>query len=109
MKATITEDDVRAALPEFLPICTPRLQEEAVRAVRIVALERAWKAACERVEQLGRDCCRAAGALSGSNPGSHADRERRKRYDEVSAMRFRAEERADRLFQALRAEREGRS
>lgn len=96
MKVAITEADVRAALPEFMPLCTPRLVEEALRAVRIAALRRMLEAEHSAVAAA---CDRVTAALeSGAEDWRPA-------YDAATSDRDRAERRADDLWRALEAER----
>lgn len=97
MKATITEADLRAALPEFLPISTPRLVEEALRAVRIAALTRQSVDACEAVVAA---CARVSASFDLPPDDWRAA------YDAASAERDRATKRSAAIWRALEAERE---
>lgn len=97
MKVAITEADLRAALPEFLPVCTPRLVEEAIRAVRIAALRRQSVDACEAVDAA---CARVSASFNLPSDDWRAA------YDAATAERDRATKRADEIWRALEAERE---
>ena len=97
MKVAITEADVRAALPEFMPLCTPRLVEDAVRAVRLACLRRMLTEAHDKVEAA---CERVTAALA------MGPEDWRPAYDAATSDRDRAERRADDIWRALEAERE---
>ncbi len=96
MKVAITEADVRAALPELLPICTPRLVEEAVLAVRIAALTRQSVEACDAVDAA---CARVSASFDLPFDDWRAT------YDAAIDERDRATKRADAIWRALEAER----